>query len=92
MKDFDDSNGCPSYLLAGGWVLPPSSTGEVVVAAELFVSSPGPSAESPLSVTAIPVLSTDCFLSMAPDCLLSMPPDCLLSMLELLDLAGTVNS
>jgi hypothetical protein len=88
MKDFDDSNGGPSYLLAGG----PSSTGEVVVAAELFVSSPGPSAESPLSVTAIPVLSTDCFLSMAPDCLLSMPPDCLLSMLELLDLAGTVNS
>jgi hypothetical protein len=71
-----------------------------VVAAASLVSSPGPSAESPLSVTAVPVLSTDCFLSMAPDCLRSMPPDCLrsmppdclCSMLELLDLAGTVSS
>jgi hypothetical protein len=55
----------------------------VVVAASL-ISSPGPSADSSLSVTAVPELSTDCFLSMAPDCFLSI--------LELLDLAGMVNS
>ena len=84
MKGLKDSSGRPSYLLAGGWVLTLSSIGGVVVAAASLVSSPGPSAESPLSVTAVPMLSTDCFLS--------MPPDCLLSMLELLDLAGTVSS
>lgn len=34
----------------------------------------------------------DCFLSMPPDCFRSIPPDCFLSMMELFDLAGTVNS
>jgi hypothetical protein len=90
----------PSYLLDGGLVCAPSCTAEARVAASLLTSGPGPSAGSPLSVTADPALSTDCFRSippdcirsMPPDCLRSMPPDCLLSMLELFDLAGTVSS